>query len=316
MRRLFSLAAIAAVVLAAPALALADNQEIAQQVAGNLRTSGKMKDYDVGVKVDEGMAWLNGTVASPEQMATAMSIAQQTNGVQRVVNNLTIGTPAQSTAQNSAAGGQNQPARFANAGNAKEMPQLSNSNPMRRNVMQTGMVDSSGQGRQPMMAAQQAAMEDDTPAQQQPPLMSVARSRTPPAMFDGQGSARMPQARPMPQGQPMPLAMSNRQASMQMPAGPGPEAVGAPRPMPAYVPTGPGAVAPYKYDCPQMPGYAWPSYAAYPNYAAVTYPKQYSPTAWPYIGPFYPYPQVPLGWRKVSLEWDDGWWFLDFKDHH
>ncbi len=69
------------------------------------------------------------------------------------------------------------------------------------------------------------------------------------------------------------------------------------------------------YDNPQMPGYAWPSYAASPNYAALTYPKQYSPSAWPYIGPFYPYPQVPLGWRKVSLEWDDGWWFLDFNDN-
>ena len=53
-----------------------------------------------------------------------------------------------------------------------------------------------------------------------------------------------------------------------------------------------------------------------PNYAAVQYPTQYSPTAWPYIGPFYPYPQVPLGWRRVSLEWDDGWWFLDFDDRH
>jgi hypothetical protein len=73
-------------------------------------------------------------------------------------------------------------------------------------------------------------------------------------------------------------------------------------------------IAPARYDHPSMPGYAWPSYAAYPNYAAVTYPKQYSPTAWPYIGPFYPYPQVPLGWRKVTLEWDDGWWMLDFKD--
>jgi hypothetical protein len=72
-----------------------------------------------------------------------------------------------------------------------------------------------------------------------------------------------------------------------------------------------GSVA---YDNPQMPAYAWPSYAAYPNYAALTYPQQYSPAAWPYIGPFYPYPQVPLGWRKVTLEWDDGWWFLDFKD--
>jgi hypothetical protein len=70
------------------------------------------------------------------------------------------------------------------------------------------------------------------------------------------------------------------------------------------------------YENAQMPGYAWPSYAAYPNYAALTYPRQYSPTAWPYIGPFYPYPQVPLAWRKVSLEWDDGWWFLDFSAHN
>ncbi|MCC9603226.1 BON domain-containing protein [Stieleria sp. JC731] len=69
-----------------------------------------------------------------------------------------------------------------------------------------------------------------------------------------------------------------------------------------------------RYDAPNLPNYAWPGYASYPNYAALTYPQQYSPTAWPYIGPFYPYPQVPLGWRKVSLEWDDGWWFLDFTD--
>ena len=74
------------------------------------------------------------------------------------------------------------------------------------------------------------------------------------------------------------------------------------------------AVGAPRYDSPQLPNYAWPGYAAHPNYAAVTYPQQYSPSAWPYIGPFYPYPQVPLGWRKVSLEWDDGWWFLDFTD--
>lgn len=85
-------------------------------------------------------------------------------------------------------------------------------------------------------------------------------------------------------------------------------------PQPMYMPGSGVGVAPARYDHPQMPGYAWPSYAASPNYAAVTYPKQYSPTAWPYIGPFYPYPQVPLGWRKVTMEWDDGWWFLDFKD--
>jgi hypothetical protein len=85
--------------------------------------------------------------------------------------------------------------------------------------------------------------------------------------------------------------------------------------MPAgFVPHGMGRGP--SYDNAMMPGYAWPSYASYPNYAALTYPKQYSPTAWPYIGPFYPYPQVPLAWRKVSLEWDDGWWFLDFSAHN
>jgi hypothetical protein len=67
------------------------------------------------------------------------------------------------------------------------------------------------------------------------------------------------------------------------------------------------------YSNPNLPSHAWPSYAAYPNSAAIQYPKQYSASAWPYIGPFYPYPQVPLGWREVSLQWDDGHWQLDFE---
>ncbi|MDR2117200.1 MAG: hypothetical protein LBP87_12550 [Planctomycetaceae bacterium] len=79
----------------------------------------------------------------------------------------------------------------------------------------------------------------------------------------------------------------------------------------AYGPQGP---LPGQYNQPNLPDYAWPSYACYPNYAEVCYPKQYSPKAWPYIGPFYPYPQVPLGWRKTTLEWHDGWWWLDFDD--
>ena len=79
----------------------------------------------------------------------------------------------------------------------------------------------------------------------------------------------------------------------------------------AYGPQGP---MPGQYNHPNLPDYAWPSYACYPNYAEVCYPKQYSPKAWPHIGPFYPYPQVPLGWRKVTLEHHDGWWWLDFDD--
>ena len=65
---------------------------------------------------------------------------------------------------------------------------------------------------------------------------------------------------------------------------------------------------------PNLPQYAWPSYADHPNYSQVAYPKQHGANAFPYIGPFYPYPQVPLGWRKVTMEWHDGYWWLDFND--
>lgn len=91
----------------------------------------------------------------------------------------------------------------------------------------------------------------------------------------------------------------------------GPQGMGGPMPMPAY--GGPATGGPNTiYNQPGLPNYSWPSYAQYPNYAAVSYPSQYSASAWPYIGPFYPYPQVPLGWRKAQLEWDDGYWHLNF----
>jgi hypothetical protein len=64
------------------------------------------------------------------------------------------------------------------------------------------------------------------------------------------------------------------------------------------------------------PNYAWPSYAPYPNFSAVGYPTAYPWQAWPNIGPFYPYPEVPLDWRAVTLRWDDGIWWLDFKKHY
>jgi hypothetical protein len=65
-----------------------------------------------------------------------------------------------------------------------------------------------------------------------------------------------------------------------------------------------------------MPNYAWPRYAPYPNFSAVGYPTAYPWQAWPNIGPFYPYPEVPLDWRAVTMRWDDGVWWLDFKKHY
>jgi hypothetical protein len=70
------------------------------------------------------------------------------------------------------------------------------------------------------------------------------------------------------------------------------------------------APAPYHLNPPRMPPYAWPTYAPYNNYSRVAYPSRYPYNSFPFIGPIYPFPKVPLGWRSVRLEWDYGyWWF-------
>jgi len=69
------------------------------------------------------------------------------------------------------------------------------------------------------------------------------------------------------------------------------------------------AMAPVDPAGPRLPPYAWPTYAPYNNYSRVAYPQTYPYNAFPYIGPYYPFPKVPLGWRKVVLEWEDGHWY-------
>lgn len=213
----------------------------AQNIAKVLKESGQLKDYRVGVKYEDGVAWLLGTVTSPQQKQIAEQLARQTPGVQHVVSKLEVegGTSADSQLRTA----------------SRELPTDRRiSSPASKN-MPVPYARSNGQPIQP---------------------------------------ANFSQAQYRPDGNFAPAQ------------GMAPAAMGPRPPM-----AGGAAVS---YDNPQLPGYAWPSYAASPNYAALTYPKQYSASAWPYIGPFYPYPQVPLGWRKVTLEWDDGWWHLDFAD--
>jgi hypothetical protein len=88
-------------------------------------------------------------------------------------------------------------------------------------------------------------------------------------------------------------------------------------PMDGPAPVGPaGAPGATSAAAPNNPNYAWPSYAPYPNFSAVGYPTAYPWQAWPNIAPPYPYPEVPLDWRAVTLRWDDGIWWLDFKKHY
>lgn len=106
-------------------------------------------------------------------------------------------------------------------------------------------------------------------------------------------------------------AIEQAQATSEAPPAGITAAPSAPTMMPAYA-APPGQAVHVAYNQPNLPDNSWPTYAQYPNYGAVTYPSQYSASAWPYIGPFYPYPQVPLGWRKATLEWNEGNWNLSF----
>lgn len=279
MRHLLTALVVAATTVVMPTTASGNNQEVADQIAKRLEASGRLRDYTIGVKYQDGTAWLQGRVHSQRQVDTALETVFQTPGVTRVVNNLTVGpsraakTPA----------GKPPTAKLP----ADDPPQTDST--FRFGNVQSNLAGSrAGTAQRVSNSFSQAPVKKVAAVQPQPALPRTALRAT---------DVKVP-------GRPIPIAFTQA-AAMPGPAG---------GPIPAYVSRAGGDVAPARYDQPHMPNYSWPSYAAYPNYAALTYPKQYSPTAWPFIGPFYPYPQVPLGWRKVTLEWDDGWWFLDFSN--
>ena len=273
MRRFLVGFVVAAIAAVTPTLAMAGNQEIADQIANRFRHSSQMqewKNWKIGVKYQDGKAWLRGRVASQQQLKVAEELVFQTASVDQIdVSGMVIAPSEAKTAGMSRSTGN--PLRDANT-------------PVRdRNVMQVSGTQ----------AEESAAMEEP---RELPRQLNVTPK---PTNVDARMAAREPAKVAMPPAiqmpQPVPVAVN-----------------GAPLPMSAG--TQQPNVMPAHFNQPCMPNYAWPSYAAYPNEAAVTYPKQYSAQAWPYIGPFYPYPQVPMGWRKVTLQWDSGWWFLDFKD--
>lgn len=224
-------------------------EQMANQVAQSLRESGQLKNYRVGVKYEDGVAWLMGSVTSAEQSAAAERLAGEVEGVAHVVNKLEVIQPEAKA---------DEPLKLASL----DQPEIGSLTP--------------------------------APLPPNPQAMPAAKAPS--------------QAAPS-RGMPLAMRPAQQQAGVQPAQYGAAYAGGTPQ---GYSTAGAQGVS---YDSAAMPNYAWPSYAAHPNYAAVSYPQQYSPAAWPYIGPFYPYPQVPLGWRKVTLEWDDGWWFLDFSHH-
>lgn len=278
MRKLFL--AVGLLTAALPGWAAAGDREVAQQIADRLRDSGRLQDYRVEVKFNRGTAWLSGRVTSEDQLNSALQIANDTPDVERVVSKVEVA--------------RDEVGHRASEASHLEEPQMHDEAVRRADLH-----------------------EMPAPAHASSPRRNRGASMNQPSSRSRQSAPRQASAqrsrrggRPLAQGAVAPVNYPARMNQEEV----RPYEAGGGRPMPSAVQPVGSDVAPARYDHPNMPNYAWPSYSPYPNYAALTYPKQYSPTAWPYIGPFYPYPQVPLGWRKVTLEWDDGWWFLDFSD--
>jgi hypothetical protein len=324
---------VAVATAVAPLGALAGNQEVAEQIGANLRSSGQLHGYKIGVKFQDGTAWLRGTVAEHAQLDAALKIVSQTPGVKNVISNVVIAGESQEPV------GQLQPVTGAMAPEqskprmtadlAVPLAMAASNGAFTSSNPTTGRVEPVATSFAPS-PARPAGVEEPAPGPDillQPPASTrFTNLAQPKSMFP----TAYPEAVANHPAQPIPVAMVPSAAPAPgivpgsspavgtapygaMPGAPGMvPGMGGPIPQYACPPMMGAPTA--RYDQPYMPNYAWPGYAAYPNYAGLTYPKQYSPTAWPYIGPFYPYPQVPLGWRKVTMEWRDGWWFLDFDD--
>ena len=315
------LLAVALVPANAGAAQPAAEKSTAKRISNHIQQSGQLQNYRIGVTFKNGVATIAGTVTSQEQLDSAIRLTKEVDGVQRVECKLEC--TADPTESNKAGG------EGRETNNNFGQPRASGK------TIATGFQGGDQSG--VTHAFGERAQFEAAPQQQQRQQM-MARNNAPMARQQSMPRNNMPLPSPRPG---MGMDPSIRQASAQQgcyqaggacppgygggmgPMGPqmggpgmgGQSVMGPQGGMPSgVVPTSYGHGP--NYENPSMPGYAWPSYASYPNYAALSYPQQYSPTAWPYIGPFYPYPQVPLAWRKVSLEWDDGWWFLDFSAHN
>jgi osmotically-inducible protein OsmY len=288
------------------------NQEVAEKIAAALHTA-RLQGTDIQIEYNKGVATLMGNVSDNAQKAKASAVAKEVSGVKSVNNKLevTAASPFDAgTRQAAYFGGSAQP-RFSGIQqvSAEQTAAPSNQEVAENIAAALGNVGLNGYDIQisyqngiaslnGSVASPQQKMMAEGVAAQVAGVNHVSNNLSLPTVAPRQMATGAPAGYPAGYGIPqnyMPAAYQQGPA-MQTSAYGMPGAAGS------------NAVS----NSPNLPSYAFPTYAAYPNYSAVSYPKQYGASAWPYIGPFYPYPQVPLGWRKSSLTWDDGSWALEF----
>ncbi len=320
---------------------ISNNQKVANDIADALRQA-RLTGYNMEIEFNKGVAVLSGKIPTAAQKAQATRLISRVEGVTRVDNRLVVseaaGNPTASTAPGT-------PQKSLNPfRRADDIVQTSASaDPFLKGSLQQAQFEQSVENRRSNVqtvshqaaASRSAGVSNQQMAEQLAKALGPAlasaheveiRFKNGTAILQGSiGSPREKQmATQIAQRVPGVKAVDNRlqvqasapQTSMIQPTNymnyqaPNPGPVGPPMMSPQ---PGMGPVANNVYNSPHLPETAWPTYANYPNYAQVAYPSQYSASAFPYIGPFYPYPQVPLGWRQAQLEWDDGSWKLNFR---
>ncbi|MCA9116090.1 MAG: BON domain-containing protein [Planctomycetaceae bacterium] len=319
------------------AAAKPSNQQVAEQIAETLRAA-RLNGYDIEIECRNGVATLGGMVSDAGQKARATQLVSQVPGVLRVDNRLQV--PG-------ATGGVRQAAAFPTDQAGGQIQQVGAQFP--GSPSQAGQPDNQQIAEKIAEALQAAKLSGydveiryqngvclltGSVATAEQKEAATANTRQVPGVLrvDNRLQVAGAAARPAPrqtasrvnpaayQGQPPmpPMPPAGYQGGPPMPPGAGYPGGGYPGagiggpPAPAYGHAGAGNAGTV-FNNPNLPQSAWPTTAKYPNYAAVSYPSQYSASAFPYIGPFYPYPQVPMGWRQAQLEWDDGFWKLNFR---
>jgi osmotically-inducible protein OsmY len=299
------------------------NQEIAEAVASAFREA-KLNGKDIAIEVKGGVCTLEGQIADSQQRAMASRVVSAVPGVQTVDNRLTIMESANAP-QDLPRTPTVEQAGFDGAPD-RSVQQVSNTAPAASNSEVAQQVANAVAGAGiagydievryksgvaallgEIGSAQEAAIAEQA-ALGVPGVNQVLNRLT----VNGQPvAAAQPSFQQQQAYLPQPgiPAMPAGYPQMMPTAQPGP---GMPPP-PAAAPGAPAVMAGHMiHNQPNVPEYAWPSYAPYDNYAQVSYPSAYDASAWPYIGPFYPYPQVPMEWRSAQLVWDDGYWQLKF----
>ncbi len=328
------------------------NQQVAEDIATALRGADLQGCRNIQIEFEDGQATITGECQSEQQWSTVSHLASRVTSVQNVNNLLRPAAQSpvtQAGYQGSAGDDVRQVAYQQAPSDGRSNQQVAQE--IAQSLVQSGLGGADVEVRYTQGAASligevnsdEEAQRAEMAARQVPGVHDVVNRLTvngelaqtggnpqgPQGYPQGpQGYPQGPQGYPQgyPQGQVMQAANMPYGPAMQAPYGyqpgaydpsqqaPPPQMMqGGPAPMMA--PGGYGHAQPAShmmYNNPHLPENAWPSYAPYDNYAAVTYPGQYDASAWPYIGPYYPYPQVPLGWRQATLEWDDGYWSLKF----